>query len=76
AADLGRSDRGGVMRAVAELAPHIGMRSACGAFALNRGFVYRARTRHRAGSPPCVPRARPRPPLALSGAEQEIPLRA
>ena len=60
------------MRAVAELAPHIGMRSACGAFALNRGFVYRARARHRADSPRCVPRARPRPPLALSGAEQDI----
>lgn len=60
------------MRAVAELAPHIGMRSACDVFALNRGFVYRDRARHRAGSPRCVPRARPRPPLALSGAEQEI----
>ncbi len=57
AADLGRSDRGGVMRAVAELAPHIGMSSACEAFALNRGFVYRDRVRHRAGSPRCVPRA-------------------
>lgn len=60
------------MRAVAELAPQIGMRSACDAFALNRGFVYRDRARHRAGSPRCVPHARPRPPLALSGAEQEI----
>jgi putative transposase len=60
------------MRAVAELAAHIGIRGACGAFALNRGFVYRDRARHRAGSPRCVPRARPRPPLALSDAEQEI----
>ncbi len=33
----GRSDRGGVMRAVAELAPPIGMRDACGALAVNRG---------------------------------------
>lgn len=60
------------MRAVTELAPHIGMRSACDALALNRGFVYRDRARHRAGSPRCAPRARPRPPLALSCAEQEI----
>ena len=34
------------MRAVAELAAHIGIRGACGAFALNRGFVYRDRARH------------------------------
>jgi putative transposase len=60
------------MLAVAELAPLIGMRSACGAFALNRGFVYRDRARHRPGVRWCAPRARPRPPLALSGAEQEI----
>ena len=60
------------MLAVAELAPHIGMRSACRAFALNRGFVYRDRTQHRSTTPRCVPSARPRPPLALSSAEQEI----
>jgi hypothetical protein len=29
------------MLAVAELAAHVGLRSACQAFALNRGFVYR-----------------------------------
>jgi len=58
------------MLAVAELAPHIGMRGACAAFALNRGFVYRDRTRRRAGVVQCVPRTRPRPPLAFSGAEQ------
>jgi putative transposase len=60
------------MLAVAELAPHIGMRSACRAFALNRGFVYRDRVRHRAAAPQCVPRTRPRPPLALSSAEQDL----
>ena len=31
------------MLAVTELAPHVGLRSACQAFALNRGFVYRDR---------------------------------
>ena len=31
------------MLAVAELAAHIGLRNACRAFALNRGFVYRDR---------------------------------
>ena len=60
------------MLAVAELAPHIGMRGACAALALNRGFVYRDRVRHRVGVPRCTPRARPRPPLALSITEQEI----
>ena len=60
------------MLAVAELAPRIGMRSACRAFALNRGFVYRDRARHHGAVPRCVPRARPRPPLALSGAEQDL----
>jgi hypothetical protein len=64
------------MRAVAELAPHIGMKGACAAFALNRGFVYRDRIRHRMGVPQCVPRVRPRPPLALSSAEQQILLGA
>jgi len=60
------------MIAVAELAAHIGMKSACQAFALNRGFVYRDRGRHRAAIPRCVALARPRPPLALSSAEQEL----
>ena len=59
------------MHAVAELAPHVGLRSACQAFALNRGFVYRARNRARATARP-VPRARPRPPLAFSSAEQDL----
>ena len=60
------------MLAVAELAPHIGLQGACRAFALNRGFVYRARARHHGGAARCAPRARPRPPLALSSAEQEL----
>lgn len=59
------------MRAVAGLASHVGMKSACRAFALNRGFVYRDRVRHRATVRQSVPRARPRPPLALSSAEQD-----
>ncbi len=59
------------MLAVAGLASQIGMKSACRAFALNRGFVYRDRVRHRATVRRSVLRARPRPPLALSGAEQD-----
>ena len=60
------------MLAVAELAPHVGLRSACQAFALNRGFVYRDRAGHRVTASRHVPRARPRPPLALSIAEQDL----
>jgi len=60
------------MLAVAELAVHVGLKSACRAFALNRGFVYRDHARHRGTAPCCVPRARPRPPLALSSAEQDV----
>jgi hypothetical protein len=37
-ADLGRPERRAVMLAVAALAPHIGLKRACRAFALNRGF--------------------------------------
>src|ERR1035437_10093803 len=40
AADGGRHQRGRVILAVAELASHVGLSSACQAFALNRGFVY------------------------------------
>lgn len=58
------------MLAVAELAPHVGLRSACQAFALNRGFVYRDRAGHRVTASRRVPR--PRPPLALSIAEQDL----
>jgi hypothetical protein len=60
------------MLAVAELAPQVGLRRACQAFALNRGFVYRARARHRVTGSRRAPRARPRPPLALSSAEQDL----
>jgi putative transposase len=60
------------MLAVAELAPHVGLRSACQAFALNRGFVYRDRARHRATASRRIPKARPRPPLSLSIAEQDL----
>src|SRR5450432_3945642 len=60
------------MLAVAELTPHVGLSSACQAFALNRGFVYRDRARRRGTASRCVPRARPRPPLAFSGAEREL----
>jgi hypothetical protein len=61
-----------VTLAVAELAPHVGLRAACRAFALNRGFVYRDRVRRHATASRCVPRARPWPPLALSVAEQDL----
>jgi transposase InsO family protein len=60
------------MLAVAELAPHVGMKRACRALSVNRGAVYRDRARHRVGPPRCAPRVRPRPPLALSDAEQEL----
>ena len=60
------------MLAVAELTPHVGLSSACQAFALNRGFVYRDRARRHGIASRCVPRARPRPPLALSGSEREL----
>jgi putative transposase len=60
------------MLAVAELAPHVGLKAACRAFALNRGFVYRDRARRHGTASRCVPRARPRPPLALSGSEQDL----
>jgi len=60
------------MLAAGELAVHVGLKTACSAFALNRGFVYRERARHRGSPPRGVPRARPRPPLALSSAEQDV----
>ena len=58
------------MLAVAELASHVGLSSACQAFALNRGFVYRDRNRHNVAAPRRASQARP--PLALSGAEQDL----
>jgi putative transposase len=60
------------MLAVGDLAVHVGLKAACRAFALNRGFVYRERARHRGSPSRGVPRARRRPPLALSSAEQEV----
>jgi putative transposase len=59
------------MLAVADLAVHVGLKSACRAFALNRGFVYRDRVRHERIVSARACRVRPRPPLALSSAEQE-----
>jgi transposase InsO family protein len=60
------------MSAVAELMPHIGLSQACRAFALNRGFVYRDRNRHRPTVSRHARRARARPPLAFSIAEREL----
>jgi len=60
------------MLAVADLAPHVGLKLACQSFGLNRAFVYRDRARHGATAARCAPRARPRPPLALSSAEQDL----
>jgi putative transposase len=60
------------MSAVAELMPHIGLSRACRAFGLNRGFVYRDQHRRRPTVSRHVRRLRPRPPLALSIAEQTL----
>ena len=54
-----------------DLAVHVGLKSACRAFALNRGFVYRDRARHECIVSAQVCRVRPRPPLAFSSAEQD-----
>ena len=62
------------MLAVSELAPALGLLAACGAFALNRAFVYRARDREhveRIGAVR-VSVPRPRPPLALSISERAL----
>ncbi len=60
------------MSAIAGLMPHIGLSQACRAFALNRGFIYRVRSRHRPTVSRRAPRVRARPPLALSMAEQTL----
>jgi putative transposase len=61
------------MLAVAELTPHVGLSSACQAFARSRGlFVYRDRVRRRTTVSQQVTGARPRPPLAFSIAEQDL----
>jgi transposase InsO family protein len=60
------------MLAVADLAVHVGLKNACRAFALNRGFVYRDRARHEQTVSTRVCCVRPRPALALSSAEQDF----
>lgn len=59
------------MPRVNELAPKIGLVAACTALAMNRSFVYRERARGNDSASP-APRVRPRPPLALSIAEQQL----
>lgn len=59
------------MDSVNELVPRIGLVAACTALAMNRSFVYRERARDRRSASP-EPRVRPRPPLALSVAEQQL----
>lgn len=59
------------MQSVNELVPQIGLVAACTALAMNRSFVYRERARDRHSASP-APRVRPRPPLALSIAEQQL----
>ena len=59
------------MQSVNELVPKIGLVAACTALAMNRSFVYRERARDRRSASP-EPRVRPRPPLALSIAEQQL----
>jgi len=60
------------MHAVAELAAHVGLKSACRAFAVNRGLLYRERARHHGSRSRQIPQVRPRPPLAFSSAEQDL----
>jgi putative transposase len=60
------------MAAVAELAPYVGLRTACQAFSLNRALVYRDRARRQGIVPRRVARVRARPPLAFSPAEQDV----
>ena len=59
------------MLAVNDLASHVGMEAACRAFAFNPGYVYRDRARRRGVFTRHLVSVRPRPPLALSIAEQE-----
>lgn len=60
------------MLAVTELEPQVGMKAACSALALNRGFVYRDLARRRRLFSAHAGRVRPPPPLAFSRAEQDI----
>jgi putative transposase len=59
------------MLAVNDLATHVGMKTACRAFAFNPGYVYRDRARRRGIFTRHPIAVRPRPPLALSIAEQD-----
>ena len=59
------------MLAVTELEPQVGMKAACSALSLNRGLVYRDLARRRHLFSIHSVRARPRPPLAFSSAEQD-----
>ena len=61
------------MRAVADLAVHVGLKSSLqGLRAEPWVRVPRSCAASRRRSHGCVPRARPRPPLALSSAEQDL----
>jgi putative transposase len=60
------------MDAVAELAPRVGLQTACRAFTQNRATVYRDRARRRGVVSLRPSKVRPRPPLAFSSAEQEL----
>lgn len=61
------------MGSVNELGTQIGLLAACTALTMNRAFVYRDRARRaRSGSRSVLVRRRPRPPLALSIAEQQV----
>ena len=58
------------MLAINELASHVGLEAACRAFAFNPAYVYRDRARRRGVFSRHPITVRPRPPLALSVAEQ------
>jgi putative transposase len=57
--------------ALEELKPRIGVAAACAVLQMNRSGVYRERARLQ-GRSPSVPAQRPRPPLALTQAEQDL----
>jgi putative transposase len=59
-----------MMSAYHELAPQIGVAGACQALAINRAGVYRERCARRTPVEP--PAGRPRPPLSLTPAEQQL----
>ncbi len=60
------------MDAFHELGPRIGVAPACVALEMNRAGVYRERARLLARSRPVPVRRRPRPPLSLTSAEQNL----